>query len=148
MSDTAAFILLVTGGLVVAGGGVGGCLYYSPRYEVYSSTLHGQALLKEAESTRKVAIEEAKAKKESSQELAEAEIIRAKGVAEANKIIGDSLKGNDAYLRYLWIQGLQDGSSEVIYIPTEANLPILEAGKRPERTIGERIGDTLGELQE
>lgn len=106
-----------------------GILLLAPKYGVYSKTMHGQALLKEAESTRKVAIEEAKAKRESAQELAEAEIIRAKGVAEANQIIGDSLKGNDAYLRYLWIQGLQDGSSEVIYIPTEANLPILEAGR-------------------
>ena len=51
-------------------------------------------------------------------------------MAEANKIIGASLKSNEAYLRYLWIQGLQDGSSEVIYIPTEANLPILEAVRK------------------
>ena len=48
-------------------------------------------------------------------------------VEKANEIIGNSLKDNDAYLRYLWIKGLHDGSSEVIYIPTEANLPILEA---------------------
>lgn len=104
-------------------------LFLGPKYGVYKKTLHGHALLKEAESTRKVAIEEAKAKRESAEELAQAEIIRARGVAEANQIIGDSLKGNDAYLRYLWIQGLQDGSSEVIYVPTEANLPILEAGR-------------------
>ena len=55
-------------------------------------------------------------------------------MAEANRIIGDSLKGNDAYLRYLWILGLQDGSSETIYIPTEANLPIMEATRRREST--------------
>lgn len=28
-----------------------------------------------------------------------------------------------------WVKGLTDGSSEVIYVPTEANLPILEAGR-------------------
>lgn len=62
--------------------------------------------------------------------LAEAEIERAKGVAEANRIIGESLKGNEAYLRYLWIQGLQEGSTpQVVYVPTEAGLPILEAGR-------------------
>ena len=61
---------------------------------------------------------------------AQAEIERAKGVAEANKIIGDSLKGNEAYLRYLWIQGLQEGATpQVVYVPTEAGLPILEAGR-------------------
>lgn len=62
--------------------------------------------------------------------LAAAEVERAKGVAEANRIIGESLKNNEGYLRYLWIQGLQDGSSEVIYVPTEASLPILEATRR------------------
>ena len=51
-------------------------------------------------------------------------------VQEANEIIGESLKENEEYLKYLWVKGLQDGSSEVIYIPTEANMPILEAGKR------------------
>jgi len=67
---------------------------------------------------------------ESAKNLAKAEIERAKGVAEANKIIGESLKGNEAYLRYLWIQSLSDGHSETIYVPTEANLPVLEATRR------------------
>jgi len=98
-----------------------------PIYRVWSRTLRGKSALREAEWSRKVAIEEAAASKESAKFLAEAEIIRAEGVAQANEIIGSSLKENEEYLRYLWIQGLQDGSSEVIYIPTEANLPILEA---------------------
>ena len=98
-----------------------------PKYNVYRLELRGQAQLREAEWNRQITIEEAKAKKEAAKALAEAEIERAKGVAEANQIIGKSLQGNEAYLRYLWIQGLQDGSSEIIYIPTEANLPILEA---------------------
>ena len=72
---------------------------------------------------------EAKAEKDSAVELAKAEIERAKGVAEANQIIGDSLKGNSDYLRYLWIEGLHDDSAEVIYVPTEAGLPILEASR-------------------
>ena len=72
------------------------------------------------------------AKKESAQLLADAEVTRAEGVAKANKIIGDSLKGNESYLRYLWINGLSEkDNNTVIYVPTEANLPILEAGKRP-----------------
>lgn len=91
--------------------------------------LRGKAALREAEWSRRIAIEEASAKMESASLLAAAEIERAKGVAEANRIIGDSLRENEAYLRYLWIQGLQDGNGEVIYVPTEANLPILEAGR-------------------
>src|SRR3990170_3957810 len=54
----------------------------------------------------------------------------AKGVAQANEIIGQSLKGNEAYLRYLWIQGLENGTAPtIVYVPTEAGLPILEAGR-------------------
>lgn len=90
----------------------------------------GEALLLEAESSRRIAIEEARAKLESAKLLSDAEIERAKGVAEANKIIGDSLKNNESYLRYLWIQNMNNSSKEVIYIPTEANMPIMEAGKR------------------
>lgn len=102
-------------------------LWAFPMYNVWRKELRGKADLKEAEWSRQIAIEEAKARKESAVLDAEAEVERAKGVAEANTIIGDSLKDNEAYLRYLWIHGLQDGSSEVIYVPTEANLPILEA---------------------
>lgn len=90
-----------------------------PRWNVYRQELRGKAALREAEYTRQIAVLDA-----------QAEVERARGVAEANRIIGDSLKDNEGYLRYLWVQGLHDGSSEVIYVPTESNLPILEAGKR------------------
>jgi hypothetical protein len=100
-----------------------------PRYRVWQREMSGKAELAEAEWTRRIKIEEARATKESATMLAEAEIERAKGVAEANKIIGQSLADNEAYLRYLWIQNLNAGGNEVIYIPTEAGLPILEASR-------------------
>ena len=121
-------------GVILAGtlAGMAGC----PVYRVWEQGLSGEAKLREAEYSRQIAVEEAQAKKAAAVELAEAEKIRAGGVAEANKIIGESLAGNEAYLRYLWIQGLHDGSSEIIYIPTEANLPILEAmRKAPKPTL-------------
>ena len=98
-----------------------------PIYNVWSSEQGGRAELAKAEYSKQVAVEEAKADLESSTLLAQAEVERAKGVALANQIIGTSLKDNEAYLRYLWIQGLNDGTGEVVYIPTEANLPLLEA---------------------
>lgn len=104
-----------------------------PQYNVWASELDGRAELRKAEQNRQIAVEEAKAQKESAQCLADAEIIRAEGVAKANKTIGDSLKGNEAYLRYLWINGLNNNQQNVIYVPTEAGLPILEAGKRDNR---------------
>lgn len=91
--------------------------------------MEGEARLLESESEKKIAIEEAKAELASAKLKAQAEIERAKGVAKANKIIGSSLKGNESYLRYLWIQNMNT-DKEVIYVPTEAGLPILEAGKR------------------
>lgn len=116
-------------GTFVFMGIIAGSCYGCPVYRVWQKGLAGKAQLKQAEYNRKIKIREAEAKFHSAKSLAKAEVERAKGVAKANKIIGNSLRNNDAYLRYLWIQGLQDGSSEVIYIPTEANLPILEAGR-------------------
>lgn len=113
-----------------------GVWYAEWQAEVRLAELRGQGLaeLAQSEASKKVQIEDAKGKLEASKYLAEAEITRAKGVAEANKIIGDYLKSNEAYLRYLYISNLEkaeaNGSVNTIYIPTEAGLPILEAGKR------------------
>lgn len=101
-----------------------------PHYMVWQQEMSGKAKLREAEWSRQVEVEEARANMEAASMLAEAEITRARGVAQANAIIGESLQNNEAYLRYLWIQGLQDGNSEVVYVATEANLPILEATRR------------------
>ncbi len=109
---------------------VGILLWAIPQYKVWTQELNGKALFKEAEWSRQIAVEEARAKKESAILEAEAEIERAKGVAEANDIVAGSLEGNEEYLRYLWINGLQTNEMQVIYVPTEAGLPILEAGRR------------------
>lgn len=109
---------------------LGGGLYGCPIYNVWQKELAGKAELKQAEWNRQIKIQEANAIKESAKSLAAAEVERAKGVAKANEIIGNSLKNNEAYLRYLYIQGLQDKDNNIIYVPTEAGLPILEAGKR------------------
>jgi hypothetical protein len=113
-----------------------------PPYRVWQRALSGESQLREAEWNRKITIQEAEAKKESAKSLAAAEVERARGVAEANEIIGNSLKGNDAYLRYLWIQGLNDGSSETIYVPTEANLPIMEATRRQPSIVQQVIPES------
>lgn len=107
--------------------GMWGC----PRYNVYEQSLKGEAELARATQNRQIKTQEALAMKESAKMLGEAEVERARGVAEANKIIGESLHNNEAYLRYLWINGLKDNghAPQVIYVPTEAGLPILEAGR-------------------
>ena len=116
---TAVFIVV----LLIAGGMVG-----CPRYNVYQQRMQGEALLAHAQSAKEVAVAEAKAKMESASLLAEAEVARARGVAQANQIIGESLKNNEAYLRYLWINDLGNTQGKtIVYVPTETNLPILEA---------------------
>lgn len=111
---------------------------FMPKYRIYKQNKQGEANLRQQEWEKKILVEQAKAQNESAtlnaeatikQETAkaEAEIIRAKGVAEANRIIGQSLKGNEEYLNYLWINNIEKSSNEKIYIPTEAGMPILEA---------------------
>lgn len=58
---------------------------------------------------------------------AEIEVARAEGVAQSNIIISNSI--TDKYLRYQWIQGLQKNELQVVYVPTEANMPIMEASR-------------------
>lgn len=104
-----------------------------PTYRVWQRELSGEATLAEARWDRQVAVEEAKAALESAKLLAKAEVERAKGVADANTIIADGLGGPEGYLRYLWIQALHDNQQDVIYVATEAGLPILEAGRFHQR---------------
>jgi len=120
--DPAVAVVGLAGVVIIAGLAFG-----LPQYGVWTKTLSGKAQLQEAEYTRQVAVLEAQAKKDSAQQLADAEIIRATGVAKANQIIGDSLKDNREYLQYLYITGIEDGSKNgnvTIYVPTEGGMPV------------------------
>ena len=113
---------------------ISGLLAGCPLYRVYDREMTRRAEIAQAQSNRQIRTLEAQAQLDSAKHLAQAEVERAKGVAEANRIIGESLKGNEGYLRYLWIHNLetaQASGTQVIYVPTEANLPILEATRRP-----------------
>ena len=81
-----------------------------------------EAKLKAEQESLQKEFELIKAKKD-----AEIEVARAEGVAKSNQIIASSIDPN--YLRYLWIQGLQNNQKQVVYVPTEANLPIMEASR-------------------
>lgn len=123
--------LLVVVALIALGGIIAVAMAGLPMYNVYRQKMDGQALLAHAVSSKEIAVCEAKAKMESAELLAKAEVIRAEGVAKANTIIGKSLEGNEAYLRYLYINGIMESkiAKEIIYLPTEAGIPILEAGR-------------------
>ena len=108
---------------------IGGWMWGMPHYRIYHARMVGEAELANATYSKQVAVQTAMAKFDAAKYEAQAEVERAKGVAQANKIIGDSLHNNEAYLRYLFVNNLADTKDQVIYIPTEANLPILEASR-------------------
>lgn len=121
-------LLLVVAVFLIAGA--------TAKYKVWAATqakqvtiTNAQAELNAAEFQKKIAVEEALAKKDSAPDLAAAEIIRAEGVAEANRIIADSI--TDEYVRWLYVDQLDEIDGQIIYIPTEGGIPILEANRLP-----------------
>lgn len=114
--------------IVVVGGGLGSCAAYNS-IRVWNATTAGEAELAQATQNRKIRVLEAQAKMDSASLEARAEVARAHGVAEANKVVANSLGGPDGYLRYLYIQNIEQSKGQIIYVPTEGGLPILEAGR-------------------
>lgn len=104
-----------------------GLMFGLPLYNVWQQEMSGKAELAKAEQNRQIKIEEAKANLEAEKLNAQAEVERAKGAAEAIRIENGSL--TPTYIQYLWVRQQNNVPDKVIYIPTEANLPILEAKK-------------------
>ncbi len=121
-----AIVLVVVAVLILIG---------LPTYNVYAKQMQGKAAYEQAVQDRRIRVLEAQAALDSAQLTAQAEVARARGTNEANRIMSESLGGPDNYLRWSYIHMLQETAGkqgrEVIYIPTEAGMPILEAGRRP-----------------
>ena len=98
-----------------------------PYYRVWSQQMRGKAAFAEAEQNRRIQIEEAKANLESQKLNSEAEVVRAKGMAESIAIENGKL--TPLYIQYLWVRNIDKMDGQKIYIPTEANMPILEASQ-------------------
>jgi hypothetical protein len=101
-----------------------------PQYKVYKERKMGEAELQRANYSRQIQIVESHAKLESASNLAAADTIRARGIAASNKIIGQSLENNPAYLQWLFIDQIKDSKNQIIYIPAGNlgfPLPIQEA---------------------
>lgn len=116
-------IIIVVVGLVTT------WMFAYPYYRVWSAEQRGKADFAEAEQNRKIKIEEAKANLEAEKLNARAEVERAKGAAEAIKIENGSI--TPAYIQYLWVRQQSNlNDKTVIYVPTETNLPVLEASRK------------------
>lgn len=96
-------------------------------YKVWGAGQDGKAELAQAEYNRRIAVEEAQANLEAEVLNAKAEVERAKGAAEAIRIEGGSL--TERYIQYLWVRSNNFNQATTIYVPTETNLPILEANR-------------------
>lgn len=122
MQNKKQIILAAVGAVVV----LASLFFIIPWYNVWQQEMSGKAEFAKAEQNRKIKIEEAKANLEAEKLNAQAEIERAKGAAEAIRIENGSL--TPTYIQYLWVRQQSNlNDKTVVYIPTEGNLPILEA---------------------
>jgi regulator of protease activity HflC (stomatin/prohibitin superfamily) len=80
----------------------------------------------EAKLTAEQKAEQKKFELEQAKIDADIEVARAEGAAKAQRIIRETLSGS--YLQYLWIKTLSENPN-VIYVATEANLPIFKPTK-------------------
>lgn len=122
MNILIAFVTIVIVAVLV------GCFVAIPYSNVWQQEMSGKAEFAKAEQNRKIKIEEAKANLEVEKLNAQAEVERAKGAAEAIKIENGSI--TPMYIQYLWVRQQSNlNDKTVVYIPTETNLPVLEASR-------------------
>jgi hypothetical protein len=102
-----------------------------PRWKVWAAHQEGLADLAKANNEQQIQIAKAKARLDAAELNKKAAIVEAEAVAAQIEAIGSQLTEHDLYLRWQWIKMMEDGNSgaKVIYVPTEANLPILEASR-------------------
>ena len=80
----------------------------------------------EAKLTAEQRVQQKRFELEQAKKDAEIEVARAEGAARAQEIVRSTL--SDSYLQYLWIKTLNENPN-VIYVATEANLPIFKPTK-------------------
>ncbi|WP_269582007.1 hypothetical protein [Roseibium sp. Sym1] len=132
MKEIGIGIIYVSIGIALALGVIGGGWYAWKTVQVWGAEMSGRAILAEAEFSKQARVKEAQAKRDAAALEGEAELTRAEFAAKSNAALADGLGGPEAYLRYLYIRMLEEqgAAGQVIYIPTEAGIPLLEAGKR------------------
>ncbi|MEQ3661376.1 MAG: hypothetical protein ABNG98_08825 [Flavobacterium sp.] len=103
-----------------------------PRYNVWQQEMAGKAEMAKAEQNRRILVEEAKAKLEAEKLNAQAEIERARGMAEAMKVENGTL--SETYNQYLFIRTLEKIADkgdlpQIIYVPSNGLLPVMDINK-------------------
>ena len=103
-----------------------------PRYNVWQQEMAGKAEMAKAEQNRRILVEEAKARLEAEKLNAEAEVARARGMAEAMKVENGQL--STIYNQYLFIRTLEKIAEkgnlpQIIYLPSEGMVPVMDLKK-------------------
>ena len=94
-----------------------------PQYHVYAERKSGEAALAHAHSTKLIMVTQAEAEREAAQKR-----------AEAIAIVGKASQQYPQYRQQEFIgafaNALESGKiQQIIYVPTEANIPIIEPGR-------------------
>ena len=101
-----------------------------PKWRVWSAHQAGLADLAAARNEQQIQIAQAESRLGAAEKNKQAAIIEAQAVAEQIKAIGAQLTQHDLYLRWQWIRMMEENDTDkVIYVPTEGNIPILEASR-------------------
>jgi regulator of protease activity HflC (stomatin/prohibitin superfamily) len=92
-------------------------------YSVKTAELHGSAELKRAEQNRQILVEQARAERDAAQLT-----------ADAIAIVGQAAKDFPEYRQQEFIRAFGEAVKDhavntVIYVPTEGNIPVTEAGR-------------------
>ncbi len=130
MKEFKAKYLVMTGIIIIAAILV--MMWGMPVYNVWQQEMAGKAEMAKAEQNRRILVEEAKARLEAEKLNAEAEVARAKGMAEAMRVENGQL--NSTYNQYLFIRTLEKLAEkgdlpQIIYLPSEGMVPVMDLNK-------------------
>ncbi|MGE9926793.1 hypothetical protein ACQRAB_06975 [Megasphaera elsdenii] len=94
-----------------------------PQYKVWEQSKAGEAALAKATQDRQIKVQEAEAEQEAASKQ-----------AEANRILGESIRQYPESMEQKWIEAIEKTSNQVIYLPTEASVPITESARMAQKS--------------
>lgn len=93
-----------------------------PQYKVWEQSKAGEAALAKATQDRQIKVQEAEAEQEAASKQ-----------AEANRILGESIRQYPESMEQKWVEATKKTSNQVIYLPTEASVPITESARMAQK---------------
>lgn len=93
-----------------------------PQYKVWEQRKAGEAALAKATQDRQIKVQEAEAEQEAASKQ-----------AEANRILGESIRQYPESMEQKWVEAIEKTSNQVIYLPTEASVPITESARMAQK---------------